>query len=346
VGKLILYFSLVIPLSADSIYWSSPSASPASLGLNSVLSLNDSGVAVGYAGGQAAEVSVSSPGDVVSLGVPAFFSMGVDINDNGQIAGMYQDQNGYEYGFYWSASSGTVPLGTLGGSMSIPTAIDSAGQIVGQSVDSSGNLSAFLWSQAAGMSKIGDGASEIATAISNSGEIAYQEDPFPYGYSFAAVGGPSSVSMLNFGGESSYITAMNDAGWIVGTVGGRGFLRTPAGIVDFGDAFRPVDINDSGEVLGSYQGRPAVWTASGGFQFLDLQGYTSASATAINDDGQIVGGGTAAPEPSALGLFLAGILLMAAGWRRRVAAIVTRLGPSRPPATVQGAPPEARQQGR
>lgn len=317
-GKLILYFSLVIPLSADSLYWSSPSATPTSLGLDSVLALNDSGVAVGYEAGQAAEVSVSSPGDVVSLGVPAYFSEGVAINDNGQIAGMYQDQNGYEYGFYWSPSSGMVPLGTLGGSMSIPTAINGAGQIVGQSVDGSGNLAAFLWSQAAGMSKIGDSASEDATAIDNSGEIAYQEDPFPYWNSYAAVGGPSSVSILNLGGQSSTVTAMNGAGWMVGIVDGQGFLWTPAGIVRFGASFLPVDINDSGEVLGSYQGRPAVWTASGGFQFLDLQGYIGASATAINDEGQIVGGGTAAPEPSAPVLCLAGAFLMAAGWRRRV----------------------------
>ena len=324
-AKLVLYFSLVLPLSADAIYWRSPSASPVSLGLDSVLSMNGSGVAVGYAGGHAAEVSVSSPSDVVFLGVPSFFSMAVDINDNGQVAGMYQDHNGYEYGFYWSASSGTVPLGTLGGSMSIPTAIDGAGQIVGQSLDGSGNLSAFLWSAGAGMSKIGDGASVIATDINNSGQIAYQEDPFPYWTSYAAVGNPASVSILDFGGQGACIAAMNDAGWMAGTmVGGRGFLWTPAGTVDFGASFAPVDIDDSGEVLGSYQGRPAVWTESGGFQFLDLGGYTGVAAAHIGSDGQIVGTGTAAPEPSALVLFLAGAALMAAGWRRRAAAVVTR----------------------
>jgi len=343
VGKLIFYFSLVVPLSASSIYWSSPSASPTSLGLDSVLSLNDSGVAVGYAGGHAAEVSVSSPAEVVSLRVPAFFSEAVAINDNGQIAGMYQNRNGYEYAFYWSPSSGMVPVGTLGGSMSIPTSINDAGQIVGQSVDGSGNLSAFLWSQAAGISKIGDGASDIAVAIDNSGEIAYQEDPFPYWNSFGAVGGASSPSILNLGGQSSYITAMNDSGWVVGTAGGQGFLWTPAGTVNFGASFTPVDINDNGEILGSYQGRPAVWTAGGGIQFLDLAGYAGVSATAIDNDGQIVGGGTPVPEPSAPVLFLAGALLMAAGWRRRAAILAAHLGLSRPPATAEEAPPDARQ---
>jgi probable HAF family extracellular repeat protein len=324
------------------MYWSSPSASPVSLGLDSVLSLNDSGVAVGYAGGAAAEVSVSSPMGVVSLGVPSFFSMAVDINDGGQIVGMYEDQSGYEYGFFWSASSGMVPLGTLGGSGTIPTAINNAGQIVGQSVDSSGDVFAFMWSQGAGISKIGDGGSVIATDINDLGEIAYEEDPFPYGNDSGAAGGPSSLSILNFGGRESYIAAINDAGWIVGTlVGGQGFLWTPAGIVNFGASFAPADINNEGEVLGSYQGRPAVWTASGGFQFLGLDGYTSGTATHINDDGQIVGDGTPVPEPSALVLCLAGALLMAAGWRRRAMVMATRLLRSRSPATLQGVPPEA-----
>jgi probable HAF family extracellular repeat protein len=317
VGKLILIFSLILPLSADSIYWSSPTATPGRLGLDSVLALNDAGVAVGYAGGQAAEVSISSPAYVSSLGLTSVFSMAVGINGNGQVAGMYQDGDGNESGFYWSASSGMVPLGTLGGSMSIPKAINASGQIVGQSTDSEGNLSAFLWSRGAGMSRIGDGASEIATAIDSSGRIAYQENPYPFWNSYAAVGGTSSPSILNFGGRSSYITAMNDAGWMVGTVGGQGFLMTPTGILGFGADFAPVDVNNSGEVLGAYQGRPAVWTESAGFQFLNLGEFARVSAIQINDEGQIVGVSTATPEPSALVLFLAGALLMAAGWRRR-----------------------------
>jgi uncharacterized membrane protein len=131
------------------------------------------------------------------------------------------------------------------------------------------------------------------------------------------VGGQLSLSVLNFGGQSSTISAINDSGWIVGhTINGQGFLWTPAGTLNFGTAFVPDDINNSGEVLGSYQGRPAVWTVSGGFQFLDLGGYTGVAATHINDDGQIVGDAAAVPEPSALALCLLGGLLMAAGWRR------------------------------
>lgn len=329
-GKWILYFGLVTSLPASSIYWSSATAPPSSLGLDCALSLNDSGTAVGYVGGQAAETSISSLA-VVLLGAPGSYSMAVDINNSGQIAGTYETQNGYQYAFYWSPSSGTVLLGTLGGSMSLSTAIDSAGQIVGQSLDNSGNLAAFMWSSGSGISKIGDSASETATAINDSGEIGYEEDPPPYGSEDGAVGGTSSLSLLNFGGLGSTICAINDNGWIVGyTASGQGFLWTSSGIVDFGTSFIPEDINDSGEVLGSYQGQPAVWTESGGFQFLDLGSYTNVIATHINDNGQIVGDATAVPEPSALILCLAGVLLIAAGWRRRIRAGATHSEPSPP----------------
>lgn len=315
-GKWILYFGFAASLQASSVYWSSAAASPTSLGLDCVTSLNDSGMAVGYVGNQAAEVSVASS-VVLLLGAPGSFSTAVDINDSGQIAGTYEDQNGYYQAFSWSASSGAVLLGTLGGSMSIATAIDSAGQIVGQSIDGKGSLSAFLWSPGSGISKIGDNGSEVAVDINNSGQIAYEEDPPPYGSENGAVGGQSSLSVLSFGGQSSTISAINDNGWIVGhTINGQGFLWTPAGTVNFGTSFVPDDINSSGEVLGSYQGRPAVWTVAGGFQFLDLGGYSGVTATHINDDGQIVGDAAPVPEPSALVLCLLGGLLMAAGWRR------------------------------
>ncbi len=333
---------MATPLAADTIYWSSPTAAPAKLGLTSVLSVNDSGMAVGNFGGQAAETSLSLPSLVVTFGLTSCFSTAVDIDDTGQIAIMSQDSSGHDSAFLWSASTGMTSLGTLGGSMAIPTAVNAAGQVVGQSTDSAGNLSAFVWSPGSGMSKIGDAGSQNATAINVWGEIAYQEDPYPYQNSYAAVGNAFSASALAFGTGSSSIAAINDSGWVVGTVGGQGFLSTQNQMFYFGAAFTPVDVNNSGDVLGSYQGRPVVWTISGGYHFLDLTGYTNASVTAINDAGEIVGGATASgkvgaedgpasvPEPSALVLFLAGATLMAAGWHRRSTDTVAR-HPAPPP---------------
>ena len=103
-GKWILYFGLVASLPASSIYWSSATASPTSLSLDFAVSLNNSSTVVGYTGGQAAETSVSSP-TVILLGAPGASSVAVGINDSGQIAGTYEDQNGYLYAFSWTASS-------------------------------------------------------------------------------------------------------------------------------------------------------------------------------------------------------------------------------------------------
>jgi probable HAF family extracellular repeat protein len=322
VGKwfLLLNLSLIPSLPASSIYWTSSSAAPLSLGLDSVSSINESGTAVGYSAGQAAEASISSPG-VSLLGVSAPYSMAVAINNSGQIAGTYETQSGYLYGFFWSSSSGMVPLGTLGGDLSLVAAIDNAGQIVGESLDSKGNLSAFLWSPGTGIQAIGTSSSEMATGIDDSGQIAYLQDPAPYAMTYGAVGGTSSLSLLNFGGQGSTISAMNDSGWMIGeTSGGDGFLWTPQGAVNFGTSFLPTAINDSGEIAGTYQGRPAVWTESGGFQFLNLGGYNGVVVTALNDNGVIVADSAPVPEPSAILLCLAGILLLAAGWRRKASA--------------------------
>lgn len=317
-SKWIFYFGLVGSLPASSIYWSSPTASPSSLGLDGVLSVNDSGIAVGSAGGQAAETSVTSPG-VVLLGLPALYSTATAINGSGQIAGTYENASGDLYAFFWSASTGMAPLGTLGGTLSDSLSIDSAGQIVGQTLDGAGNLSAFLWSSGSGMSKIGDSISDMATFITVTGQIAYQEDPFPYWNNYAAVGDVSSPSILDFGGAGSYISAMNNAGWIVGyTTDGDGFVSTPGGIINFGTAFLPKDINNADQVIGAYQGQPALWTESGGFELLSTGGFSDVSVMSINDEGQIVGNAAPVPEPSSLVLCLLGVLLLAAGWRGAV----------------------------
>ena len=313
-----MFFGAAAGLHASALYWSSAWAAPASLGLDSVFALSDSGVAAGTAGGQAAESSVYSAGAIL-LGLPAAYSYAAAVNDNGQIAGTYTDSLGYQYAFFWSSATGVVPIGTLGGPMSIAMDINAAGQVVGQSFDASDALSAFLWTPAGGISKIGDGASQNAVAINNAGLVAYTQDPYPYRTQFGAVGSQSDLSILNFGGAGSVISAINDQGWIVGrTSGGQGFLWTPEGSLDFGTAFLPTALNDAGEVIGSYQGLPAVWTRSGGFQLLDFAGYTGGvTLTAINDEGQIVGNTSPVPEPSGLALCAAGAFLLAAGWRGR-----------------------------
>jgi len=290
-------------------------AAPANLSLDSVFALNNSGIAVGSVGGRAAEASLSSS-SLILLALPGY-SFATAINDAGQVAGTYLDLQGHSHAFYWSPADGAIMLGSLGGSMSIATGINGSGQVVGQTADATGRLSAFVWSLGGGMWRIGDDASEDAIAINNSGMIAYVQDPSPYHTQFGAVGSRSDPVVLNFSGQGSSISGMNNLGWIVGrTVGGDGFLWMPNGSVDFGSSFLPAAINDLGEVVGRYQGQAAVWTRSGGIQLLDLGGHCGVTLTGINDAGQIVGD-FAAPEPSGLVLFGGGAALLAAGWRKR-----------------------------
>ncbi len=313
-GKWCLYLAAAASLHATSLYWSAISAAPSSLPLDRATALNNSGIAVGSAGGQAAEASVNSIG-LIALGLPGN-SVAASINDSGQIAGAWSDSLGYQHAFYWSSTSGALSLGTLGGSMSVATAINGSGQVVGQTLDASGNLAAFVWTQGGGMSRIGDSSSQNAVAINNSGQVAYQEDPPPFQTQYGALGGASDLSILNFSGLGSVISAMNNQGWVVGQTNGQGFLWTPTFSLNFGSSFLPTSINDSGVVIGSYLGQPAVWTQSAGFQLLDLGGYSGVSLADINNNGQIVGN-TTAPEPAAPLLCLAGLFLLAAGWRRR-----------------------------
>jgi probable HAF family extracellular repeat protein len=293
VSKWILYFGLALGAHGSSLYWSSGSASPTGLNLDSVNAISNSGVAVGAIGGQAAADSVST-NIAWMLGIPGESSFAADINSSNQIAGTFETMQGDLLGFFWSPSAGMVQLGTLGGPLSTSRAINSRGQIVGQAMDAGGHLNAFLWSAGRGMTQAGDSSSIAAVDINDSGEIAFLR-----------------------GGLGSTILAMNNAGWVIGfTPAGDAFFCKSNGCDDLGTSFVPSDLNNRGEVIGSYQGRPAVWTQSGGFQFLNLGGYSSVTLSGINDSGQIVGDAATVPEPSPILLCL-GAFLLAAGWRWR-----------------------------
>lgn len=116
----------------------------------------------------------------------------------------------------------------------------------------------------------------------------------------AAPGVPAGYRMVDLGtlgGDSSYATAMNDGGDVVGraqTADGtyRGFLWRHGRMIDLG-AFDPTDVNDHGEVVGIGD------DGSGGYVWhrgvLRPLGDPSALPVSINNRGQVVGRTDAGP---------------------------------------------------
>ncbi len=302
--------------SASVLFWNTSTSAPSLLSLDIASAINYSGIVVGSSGGVAAEVSISAPTNVITLsGLPPVLpSYASDINSSGQISGSYDDLGGYAHAFFWSSETGMQLLGNLGGNYSNALAINDAGQIVGQAATGSSDQ-AYLWSSSTGMVAVGNTATEVAWDINSSGQMACTQVPYPYTIDYQAICGPglSTVAVLvGIPNNGFGRLAINDNGWIIGSAG-EGFLWTPGGVTNFGTSFLPVDINNAGEVIGSYEGRPAVWTAAGGIQVLSLGSFGSeVRLTGINDNGQIVGDFTPVPEPSTL--LLTASFLIAGFW--------------------------------
>lgn len=92
------------------------------------------------------------------------------INNREEVTGIGSSSGG----FFWSQSSGTLDLGTLGGTYSQGSAINDLAQVTGWSAIAGTNREhAFLWTQDGGMKDLGTlgGAWSRANAINKKGQI-------------------------------------------------------------------------------------------------------------------------------------------------------------------------------
>ena len=198
------------------------------------------------------------PYQVIDLGKPSgMMGQAVALNDRGQIVGRTWNQQGVNYAFIWQ--DGVMrDLGTLGG-MTFPTDINERGQVVGRS-SVGGWWYPFLWSDGVMTSLHPDERSQnpsVAPRVNDAGQVVWTGHSFVY---------PSTGIAHAFLWSNGVVTDL---------VADR--VSAVAGV------------NERGEIAGNTLGGGSafVWR-NGTLQFLPSLGGV-ASATAINNRGQVAG---------------------------------------------------------
>jgi len=208
-------------------------------------------------------------GKTESVTPDAFLASPRAMNDLGQIVGSYL-AGGTDRAFSWTAQTGFVDLGTLGGASSRAFGVNNRGQVVGESVTPTQDSTAFVWTKDTGMIDLG-GELSSAHGINDRGEIV--------------------------GTSSGRVALWNTQGVIV-DLGGLG---EDAGSPGGGIA---MDINELSQIVGISTLRNAdrafLWTPSAGMIDLGALGGEppESQAVRISNRGQIVGWSRSAFDPS------------------------------------------------
>jgi len=294
-------------------------------------------VHLGFSGG-GSQVSINRWGDVVgtnnttntaflySRGVlstlwsgPGF---GTAINDN-LLTTLYQTSHAFTY---VPGAAQPTPLGTLGGFMSYPYAINNSGTVVGQSVSSTdGQYHPFVFSngQMSDLGTLGGGSPQCsATAINSSGGIvgacvnaagywrafrvaaglAGDLDPRSTTYDSAAYAINDSGDAAGYSdkglcslqtgvcrGTTTYPVIFSNAGTITKIGGGGGTYGVAEGMNNLGDVVGLA--KTSAGLQHAFLFSHATMNDLNSATVVNGSGWTFTDAKAINDSGQIVGHG-------------------------------------------------------
>jgi probable HAF family extracellular repeat protein len=283
--------------------------------------LNDSGQVVGESHGSHHAFLWDVTNGMQDLGtLPGNrFSRALGVNDSGQVVGFSYTDFLHRHAVLWDATKGIQDLGTLpGDSFSEARGINDSGQVAGYSCTSfSGPCHAFLWDAMNGMQDLGTlpgDRNSFAFGINNSGQVVGESfepnEPRDHAVLWDATTGVQDLGTLP-GDARSMALGLNDSGQVVGQSesrishaflwNGHGMGGLPA--LDRG-AFAS-GINGNGQVVGAaevydpivndYFYEPAVWQDGTVRDLNDLiprgSGWFLTVASAINNAGQIVGGG-------------------------------------------------------
>ena len=203
-------------------------------------------------------------------------------------------------------------LGTLGGTGSIPFAMNGSGQVVGMSLltgnptDEQGLINhAFLYSDGV-MTDVGTlgGARSCAMAINSSGQVvgsaATSGSPFQWHAFLFSAGVMSDIGIM---GDGSQAQGINDLGQVVGyfyfdpDIPLHGFTYTNGVMTDLGNLGWPgcegQAVNSFGLIVGnacdSVGYEHAFLYSDGVMTNIGAAGELTSEATAVNDLGQVVG---------------------------------------------------------
>jgi probable HAF family extracellular repeat protein len=297
-----------------------------------------------------------APGDGLTF-LEGVLSVGA-INLSGVAAG--QAYNSY-YGRYVGCYTSPITrAGGIGGSASIlgmtgASGINDAGEVVGYAfLGNSGPTVArsYLSGSLTTLPMPPGAVDSYATSVNNSGEIVGWADGYSgasenhaFAYSDGNTADLNDMIPPNSGLILTGALAVNNSGWIIGTAltvsnaGVGGFLLEGSNLIDFGPGFGANGINSAGEVVGS-DGAGAALYDNGVTTNLNTllpadSGWTLQTATAINDNGWIVGSGLnpssqddgflliPTPEPTALATLTIGAGLALARRRNLTMPIAT-----------------------
>jgi probable HAF family extracellular repeat protein len=235
------------------------------------------------------------------------------LNNAGQTTGGAIIANAAATALRWSEAGGTLPLGTLGGLVARPSAINASGQVTGW-VDNPappGFPRAFFWSEAAGPSDLGalGARGAIGEAINDAGMVAGRSpaaDRMDHAFVWTAAGG--MVDLGTNGAIDSNARLINNAGQVAGSLRivrpsemvFHGYVWDQgSGMVDIGtlggDYAYISAMNQAGQVAGSSRVNcgdcfhAIRWSAAGGMTDLGTLGGGYSDAFGINGNGDVVG---------------------------------------------------------